>query len=212
MNITNRRNARIRIAPDAVNDFDGATTARGRAGNWRADEKHSSPNPPTCFSIGCSDYPAASEIEGESASTIIFHDNIANLVPATDINCLSAMHYAVESCGVKNIVVCGHHGCRGVKAAIENPRLDVLSSWLRPVVRMADKYEFLLEHIADASNRVDSLCELNVIEQVAAASRATVVQEASSIRVRLAPAIMEERIAGNGTDNSSSFTTASSPI
>jgi len=178
MNVTNRRNTGIRIAPDAVDDFDGAATPRGRAGNRRADEEHFPPNPPTCFWIGCSDYPAASEIEGESASTIIFHDNIANLVPSTDINCLSAMHYAVESCCVKNIVICGHYGCRGVAAAVGNHKFDFLSNWLNPVVRAAAKYRFLLDGIADTSDRLDALCELNVIEQVAAASRTTAVRDA----------------------------------
>lgn len=127
-----------------------------------------------CLWIGCSDYPEEVAISPK----MIFHDNIANLVAAGDINCLSATQFAVEVCGVNTIVVCGHHGCWGVKAAIENPRLDVLSSWLRPVVRMADKYQSLLEHITEASNLIDALCELNVIEQVAAACRTKVVQDA----------------------------------
>lgn len=87
---------------------------------------------------------------------IIFHNNIANLVVATDINCLTAMQYAIEVCRVHSIVVRGHHGCRGV-AAIENRALDVLGNWLRPVKRLADKYESLLEQIADDSDRRDAL-------------------------------------------------------
>ncbi len=153
MNTTSRNSARSQVEPDAISNFD-------------------------CFWVGCSEHSAANEIIGRSPSNIIFHDNVANLVSSADINCLSAMHYAVESCGVKNIVVCGHHGCRGVKAAIENPRLDILSSWLRPVIRMVDKYQPLLEHITEASNLIDALCELNVIEQVAAVCRTTVVQDA----------------------------------
>lgn len=96
-----------------------------------------------CLWIGCSDHPAACEIAGVPAQITVFHDNIANLIAATDINCLSAMQFAVEVCGVSSIVVCGHHGCRGVTTAIEDRRFDVLSNWLRPVVRLADKYKFL---------------------------------------------------------------------
>lgn len=179
MNLTERRHSvHSLIAPPVNESFDGgAAAARGRVGDWRTDEEHSSLHQPAVFLVGCSDY-SVGEIESVAPSAIIFHDNIANLVIATDINCLTAMQYAVEVCRAQGIIIRGHHGCRGVAAAIENRGLNVLSNWLRFVARLANKYESLLEQITDASDRRDALCELNVIEQVHAACRATVVQAA----------------------------------
>ncbi len=167
------------IAPSVNGSFDEEAAAQERVGNRRTNEKHSSFHPSAGFFVGCSDYPAE-EIERASPAVTIFHNNIANLVAATDINCLLAMQYAVEVCRVENIVVVGHHGCRGVKAAIENIESCVLNSWLRPVMRLAGKYKILLEQIGDASDRLDALCELNVIEQLQAACSSTVVQAAWS--------------------------------
>ena len=179
MHIPERRRVMNLIAPNVVEFSGAANAAREPDGDWLADEGDSSLYAPDCFLIGCSDYPAASEIALESSfAAFVYHDNIANLVAPTDFNCLSAMQFAVEVCRVKNIVVGGHHGCRGVRAATENRRHDILSHWLSPVVRLRDRYRFLLGRIADASDRLDALCELNVIEQVAAASRATVVRDA----------------------------------
>jgi carbonic anhydrase len=178
MNVSESRRVHSLTAPVAAENFGGDAPARGRADDARrAAEEHSSLQPLDCFFVGCSDYPAAGDSIFSPSSKIIFHDNIANLVAATDFSCLSALQYAVEVCRVKSVVVGGHHGCRGV-AAIENRQSDVLSSWLRPVNKIAAKYKFLLEQIAVASDRLDALCELNVIEQVHAACRTTVVQSA----------------------------------
>lgn len=178
MNITERRRVQNLIAPNVVEFSGAANAARERDGDWLTDEGDSSLYAPDCFLIGCSDYPAAGEIALESSfAAFVYHDNIANLVAPTDFNCLSAMQFAVEVCRVKNIVVGGHYGCRGVRAATENHRHDILSHWLSPVVRLRDRYQFLLGRIA-AADRLDALCELNVIEQVAAASRTTVVRDA----------------------------------
>ncbi len=180
INLTDRRQSvNSLIAPPVNDSFDGGAAAQGRIGDRRMDGKPSSFHPSAGFFVGCSDYPAG-EIERVSSPAIILHDNIANLVAETDINCLSAMQYAVEVCRVENIVVVGHHGCRGVKAAIENRQSDILNSWLRPVRRLASEYKFLLEQIADAADRLDALCELNVIEQIQAACRTTIVQAAWS--------------------------------
>ncbi len=177
MNIPERRVQNL-IAPNVAEFSGAANAAREPDGDWLADEGNSSLYAPDCFLIGCSDYPAAGEIALESSfAAFVYHDNIANLVAPTDFNCLSAMQFAVEVCRVKNIVVGGHYGCRGVRAATENHRHDILSHWLSPVVRLRDRYQFLLGHIA-AADRLDALCELNVIEQVAAASRTTVVRDA----------------------------------
>ncbi len=131
-----------------------------------------------CLWLGCSDIPGAGDGAISPLFNILYHDNIANLVALSDINCLSAMQYAVDLCRVETIVIRGHYGCRGVATAVAERHFDFLSNWLNPVVRSADKYKFLLDGIADTSDRLDALCELNVIEQVAAASRTTVVREA----------------------------------
>ena len=178
MNIPERRVHNL-IAPNVVEFSGAANAAREPDGDWLTDESDSSLYAPDCFLIGCSDYPAAGEIALESSfAAFVYHDNIANLVAPTDFNCLSAMQFAVEVCRVKNIVVGGHHECRGVRAAIENRRHDILSHWLSPVVRLRDRHQLLLGRIAAAADRLDALCELNVIEQVAAASRTTVVRDA----------------------------------
>ncbi|MEQ1924069.1 MAG: carbonic anhydrase [Pyrinomonadaceae bacterium] len=130
-----------------------------------------------CLWIGCSDIPGAGDVAIPSLPKIIFHDNIANLVAVSDFNCLSAMQYAVDLCRVETIVICGHYGCRGVATAVADRHFDFLSNWLNPVVGVAAKYRFLLDRIADTSDRLDALCELNVIEQVAAASRTTAVRD-----------------------------------
>ncbi|MFN0279386.1 MAG: carbonic anhydrase [Pyrinomonadaceae bacterium] len=131
-----------------------------------------------CLWIGCSDIPGAGDDAISPLSNILYHDNIANLVAVSDINCLSVIQYAVDLCRVETIVICGHYGCRGVATAVANRHFDFLSNWLNPVVGTAAKYSFVLDSISDTSDRLDALCELNVIEQVAAASRTTVVRDA----------------------------------
>ena len=180
MNITKHRPiGNSLIAPSVNGSFEVATVTRARVSDRRTNKEHCSLQSSPGFFVGCSDYPAT-EIEHGLSPVTIFHNNLANLVAATDINCLSAMQYAVEVCRVENIVVAGHHSCRGVQAAVENIQPGVLNSWLRPVMRLASKYKFLLEQIVDASDRLDALCELNVIEQIQAACRTTIVQAAWS--------------------------------
>lgn len=130
-----------------------------------------------CLWISCSDIPRAGDDAISPLLKILYHDNIANLVAVSDINCLSAMQYAVDLCRVESIVICGHYGCRGVATAVTDRHFEFLSNWLNPVVGTAAKYRFLLDGIADTSDRLDALCELNVIEQVAAASRTTAVRD-----------------------------------
>ena len=129
--------------------------------------------------IGCSDSRVpANEIVGLLPGELFVHRNVANLVVHTDLNCLSVMQYAVDILKVKHVIVCGHYGCGGVWAALQNARLGLIDNWLRHLQDVRVKHEGYLAGIADDDTRCDRLCELNVIEQVANICLTTVVQDA----------------------------------
>ncbi|HKS08781.1 MAG TPA: carbonate dehydratase [Pyrinomonadaceae bacterium] len=129
--------------------------------------------------IGCADSRVpATQLAGMVPGEMFVHRNVANVVVHTDFNCLSVMQYAVDVLKVEHIIVCGHHGCGGVKAALDNLSLGLIDNWLRHVQDVLHVHEKPLAEIADESERVDRLCELNVIEQVMNASRTTIVQSA----------------------------------
>jgi carbonic anhydrase len=102
---------------------------------------------------------------------------VANVVVHTDFNCLSVMQYAVDVLKVSHIIVCGHHGCGGVKAAMNNAQLGLIDNWLRHVQDVVSKHEEVLSTLHE-DKRLDRLCELNVIEQVLSVGRTTIVQSA----------------------------------
>jgi carbonic anhydrase len=106
------------------------------------------------------------------------HRNVANVVVHTDLNCLSVMQYAVDALRVKHIIVCGHYGCGGIKAALNKLRLGLIDNWLRHVQDVMERHEALLAGIEDKEARMNRLCELNVIEQVVNVCQTTVVQSA----------------------------------
>ncbi|HZN08287.1 MAG TPA: carbonate dehydratase [Pyrinomonadaceae bacterium] len=129
--------------------------------------------------IGCSDSRVpANQLVGLVAGEMFVHRNVANVVVHTDFNCLSVMQYAVDVLRVDHIIVCGHHGCGGVKAAMENSQLGLIDNWLRHVQDVVRDHEQELMQIADEVKRLDRLCELNVIEQVLNVARTTIVQTA----------------------------------
>jgi len=129
--------------------------------------------------IGCSDSRVpANQIVGLLPGTVFVHRNVANLVITTDLNCVSVMQFAVDVLKVKHIIVCGHHGCGGVRAALDNARMGLIDNWLRHVQDVRDRHQKLLDTVADVSQRAERLCELNVIEQVAHVCRTTIVQDA----------------------------------
>lgn len=129
--------------------------------------------------IGCSDSRvSASNIVGLMPGEVFVHRNIANLVIHTDMNCLSVLQFAVEVLQVKHIIVCGHYGCGGVKAALENKRHGLIDNWLRHIQDVANLYEDVLSKIADEDEKLNKLCELNVIEQVLNTAETTIVQDA----------------------------------
>jgi carbonic anhydrase len=129
--------------------------------------------------IGCSDSRVPStQLAGLAPGEMFVHRNVANVVVHTDFNCLSVMQYAVDVLQVKHIIVCGHNGCGGVKAALENLQFGLIDNWLRHVQDVMHAHKDELAQIEDESKRLDRLCELNVIEQVMSVSRTTIVQAA----------------------------------
>jgi carbonic anhydrase len=134
---------------------------------------------PTYLWIGCSDSRVpATQLVGMVPGEMFVHRNVANVVVHTDFNCLSVMQYAVDVLKVEHIIVCGHHGCGGVKAAMDNLQFGLIDNWLRHVQDVLHAHSAALAQIEDESERLDRLCEFNVIEQVVNVSRTTIVQNA----------------------------------
>jgi len=128
--------------------------------------------------IGCSDSRVpANEITGLLPGEVFVHRNVANLVVHTDLNCLSVMQFAVDVLKVKHILVVGHYGCGGVRAALAGKRLGLIDNWLRHVEDVRDKHRGRIEALV-TEQQSDRLCELNVIEQVVNVCQTTVVKDA----------------------------------
>lgn len=129
--------------------------------------------------IGCADSRVpANEIIGLAPGEVFVHRNVANVVVHTDLNCLSVMQYAVDVLKVKHILVVGHYGCGGVRAALTDTRVGLADNWLRHVQDVRDKYRSWLRDIDDLDVRTDRLCELNVVEQALNVSESTVIRDA----------------------------------
>ena len=134
---------------------------------------------PAYLWIGCSDSRVpANEIVGLLPGELFVHRNVANIVVHTDLNCLSVMQFAVDVLKVKHIIVCGHYGCSGVRAALRQERLGLIDNWLRHVQDVRQRHETRLIGLANDAARCDRLCELNVIEQVTNVCQTTIVQDA----------------------------------
>src|SRR4026209_1474982 len=134
---------------------------------------------PTYLWIGCAaSRVPATQLVNMLPGEMFVHRNVANVVVHTDFNCLSVMQYAVDVLKVEHIIVCGHHGCGGVKAAMDNLQLGLIDNWLRHVQDVLHEHQELLADIEDEETRLDRLCELNVIEQVLNVGRTTIVQSA----------------------------------
>ena len=129
--------------------------------------------------IGCSDSRVpANEIVGLQPGELFVHRNVANLVVHTDLNCSSVLQYAVDVLKVQHVIVTGHYGCGGVRAAYQNASFGLIDNWLRHVQDVRDRYADLMAQCADEDTAVDRLCELNVIEQARDVCQTTVVQDA----------------------------------
>jgi carbonic anhydrase len=129
--------------------------------------------------IGCSDSRVpANEIVGLLPGELFVHRNVANLVIHTDFNCLSVLEFAVEVLKVKHVIVCGHYGCGGVRAALEQSQRGLIDNWLRHIKDIHDNNRELIEKAGGEEERHALMCELNVLSQVKHVSQTTVVQEA----------------------------------
>jgi carbonic anhydrase len=159
---------------------------------YAMEKKHDDPNyfknlalgqEPQYLWIGCSDSRVpANEVTNTVSGDIFVHRNIANMVVHTDVNLMSVLDYAVNILKVKHVIVCGHYGCGGVKAAMKSESFGYVDSWLRKIKEIYQKYNEELNKIEDFESRANRLCELNVIEQVHDLAKTKIIQEAWKTR------------------------------
>ena len=154
---------------------------------WAADRLRTTPDfftrlvaqqVPAYLWIGCADSRVpANEIVDLPPGELFVHRNVANVVVHTDLNCLSVLQYAVDVLRVGHIIVCGHYGCGGVRAALDGAKLGLIDNWLRHVQDVRQKHAAHLENLPE-DTRFDRLCELNVLEQAVNVCETTIVQDA----------------------------------
>ena len=129
--------------------------------------------------IGCSDSRVpANEIVGLDPGELFVHRNVANLAPPQDANYLSVLQFAVDVLKVKHIMVVGHYGCGGVRAAVDGKRRGLVDHWLHPIREVYNEHRHALDAMPDAAARLDRLCELNVARQVKNVAADVFVQDA----------------------------------
>ncbi len=156
--------------------------------NWVEEQLKKDPNffidlangqRPEYLWMGCSDSRVpANEITGTKPGEMFVHRNIANVIVHTDFNAMSVLEYAVNVLEVKHIIVCGHYGCGGVRAAMSNTSFGLVDNWLRNIKDVYFKHYQELDGIEDLDKRADRLTELNVIEQVRNLAKTKIVQDA----------------------------------
>ncbi len=139
-----------------------------------ADRQH-----PEYLWIGCSDSRVpANQIVDLPPGDVFVHRNVANIVVPSDLNCLSVLQYAIEVLKVKHVIVCGHYGCGGIEAALSGKKYGMIDNWLRHIRSIIRLYKTAIDNAETERDRLDLLCELNVIEQVRNVCATTVVQDA----------------------------------
>ena len=164
---------------DDLFDNNRAWSARMRESDSGFFAKLSQQQSPKYLWIGCADSRVpANEIVGLLPGELFVHRNVANVVVHSDLNCLSVIQFAVEVLRVQHIIVCGHYGCSGVAAAMHRHRVGLADNWLRHVQDVHTKHDARFDIAADPTARIDRLCELNVIEQVANVCQTTIVADA----------------------------------
>jgi len=142
-------------------------------------EKLAAQQGPEYLWIGCSDSRVpANQIVGLLPGEVFVHRNVANVVVHADLNCLSVLQFAVDVLKIRHVIVCGHYGCGGVRAAYQDDRMGLVDNWLRHVQDVAQKHRTALDAVDSLPDRLDRLCELNVAEQVANVCQTTVLQDA----------------------------------
>ena len=129
--------------------------------------------------IGCSDSRVpANEIVGLLPGELFVHRNVANLVVKNDLNCLSVIQFAVDALKVKHVIICGHYGCGGVKAVLDNTKIGLVDNWLDNLKPVKENFQSNLIEIKDITSRFNRLCELNVVEQVFNVCNTDIIQKA----------------------------------
>lgn len=142
-------------------------------------ERLSKGQSPEVLWIGCSDSRVpANEITGTNPGEVFVHRNIANMVVHSDMNMLSVLDYAVNILKVKHVIVCGHHGCGGVAAAMTNEQYGLVDNWLRHIKDVYRLHNKELDAIEDYDKRLRRFVELNIIEQVFDLSKTSIIQNA----------------------------------
>ncbi|MGB1310667.1 MAG: carbonate dehydratase [Leucothrix sp.] len=144
-------------------------------------EKLQNQQSPEYFWIGCSDSRVpASEIMNLLPGEVFVQRNVANQVVHSDMNCLSALQFAVDVLKVRHVIVCGHYNCGGVKAALDEERHGFVDNWLMHVRDTVKKHRHALDNIPSHDDRLDRICELNVVEQVENVCNTTIMEDAWS--------------------------------
>ncbi|KAB2915235.1 MAG: carbonic anhydrase [Bacteroidetes bacterium] len=155
---------------------------------WAEDKLHDDPDffktlktgqKPDFFWIGCSDSRVpANEITNTASGQIFVHRNIANMVVNTDMNLMSGLQFAIEELKVKHVIVCGHYGCGGVKAALSNKHHGLINKWIRNIKDVYRLHRDEIDSVPNDDRRVNKLVELNVIEQTQNVAKTSIVQQA----------------------------------
>lgn len=160
-------------------DYNKAWTEAINAEDPEFFKKLSAQQAPEYLWIGCADSRVpANEIVGLLPGELFVHRNVANAVIHTDLNCLSVIQFAVDVLKVKHVIVCGHYGCGGIRAAMENKSFGLVDYWLRHLKDLYQKHLKTLKRIKDEDKRWDRMCELNVIEQVYNVCHTNIIQGA----------------------------------
>ncbi|MGP4844891.1 carbonate dehydratase [Marinobacter sp. 1Y8] len=142
-------------------------------------ERLSNQQAPEYLWIGCADSRVpANQIVDLMPGELFVHRNVANVVVHTDFNCLSVLQFAIDVLKVKHVMVVGHYGCGGVKAALKNEGHGLIKNWLRHVQDVRDKYQPVLTALPSEREQIDRLCELNVMEQVRHVCQTSTMQDA----------------------------------
>ena len=150
-----------------------------KAGDPKFFERLQNQQAPEYLWIGCADSRVpANQIVDLMPGELFVHRNVANVVVHTDFNCLSVLQFAIDVLKVKHIMVVGHYGCGGVRAALLNEGFGLISNWLRHVQDVRDRHQSVLDALPTVEDRVDRLCELNVLEQVAHVCQNNILLEA----------------------------------
>lgn len=161
--------------------------ARHRESNPEFFAKLAEQQTPRYLWIGCSDSRVpANEVVGLLPGELFVHRNIANLVIHTDMNALSVLQYAIDILKVEHVMICGHYGCGGIKAAMENEPHGLVDNWLRHIRDLYRRHQKALAEIRDETQKISRLCELNVIDQVINVGSTTIIRDAWDRRQEIA--------------------------